>query len=210
MTRKKSKFLTFCCSLIPGAGEMYLGFLKQGISIMAAFGAVYVVGGIIFPPLTTFCAVIWFYSFFHTHNLNSLPDEEFYAIQDDFLIHASQLADGKTVLLNQYRKLTAAVLILLGISIILNNVNDFIFYFAYDIIRLPDSVLDLMSWFSRRLPQTIAAVAIIIAGSCLIRNKKQELDESISLPPGLPMEEAVPESDEGASPGEKPETDAAT
>ena len=30
MTRKKGKFLTFCCSLIPGAGEMYLGFLKTG------------------------------------------------------------------------------------------------------------------------------------------------------------------------------------
>lgn len=188
MTRKKSRFLTFCCSLIPGAGEMYLGFLKQGVSIMSAFVIVYAIGGFIFPPLTVFCAVIWFYSFFHTHNLNGLPDEEFYAIQDDFLLHASQLVNGKTLLLNQYRNLTAAVLILLGLSIILNNINDFIFYFAYDVIRLPDGVLDLLSWFTNRLPQTIAAIAIIIAGSCLIRNKKQELDENASLPPALPME----------------------
>ena len=65
MTRKKSRFLTFCCSLIPGAGEMYLGFLKQGVSIMSAFVIVYAIGGFIFPPLTVFCAVIWFYSFFH-------------------------------------------------------------------------------------------------------------------------------------------------
>ena len=37
MTKKKGKLLTFCWSLIPGAGEMYLGFFKQGISLMAAF-----------------------------------------------------------------------------------------------------------------------------------------------------------------------------
>ena len=37
MSRKKSGFLTFCCSLLPGAGEMYLGFLKQGASIMTLF-----------------------------------------------------------------------------------------------------------------------------------------------------------------------------
>lgn len=30
MTKKKGKLLTFCWSLIPGAGEMYLGFFKQG------------------------------------------------------------------------------------------------------------------------------------------------------------------------------------
>ena len=37
MTKKKSGFLTFCFSLMPGAGEMYMGFMKQGVSIMAFF-----------------------------------------------------------------------------------------------------------------------------------------------------------------------------
>ena len=55
MTKKKSKFFTFCCSLIPGAGEMYLGFLKQGISIMTTFFLIFVVAGILFPPLISFC-----------------------------------------------------------------------------------------------------------------------------------------------------------
>ena len=34
MNRRKSRFWTFICSLIPGAGEMYLGFLREGVSIM--------------------------------------------------------------------------------------------------------------------------------------------------------------------------------
>jgi hypothetical protein len=34
---KKSKFLTFLLSLIPGAGHMYLGLLNKGLSIMVIF-----------------------------------------------------------------------------------------------------------------------------------------------------------------------------
>ena len=37
MTRKKRGFWTFIFSLIPGAGEMYLGFMKRGVSTMLVF-----------------------------------------------------------------------------------------------------------------------------------------------------------------------------
>ena len=37
MTKKKSGFLAFCFSLLPGAGEMYMGFMKHGVGIMALF-----------------------------------------------------------------------------------------------------------------------------------------------------------------------------
>ena len=176
MTKKKSRFLTFFCSLIPGAGEMYLGFLKQGISIMCMFALLLAVGEIIFPPLSVFGAVIWFYSFFHTHNLNSLPDDEFYAIQDDFLIHSYQLARLKAVLLGRYRKVTAIVLILLGFSILWDNVNDFFMHFASDVLHISWQFLGVVDWFSRRLPRNLTAVVIILAGFYLIRNKKRELD----------------------------------
>lgn len=46
MTKKKSGFLTFCFSLMPGAGEMYMGFMKQGVSIMAFFWLLIFFGGI--------------------------------------------------------------------------------------------------------------------------------------------------------------------
>lgn len=175
MTRKKSRFLTFCCSLLPGAGEMYLGFLKQGVSIMTLFLLLFAVGGIIFPPSVSFCSVVWFYSFFHTHNLNSLPDDEFYALEDEYLIHLSQIAKGKDVLLNQYRRLFAIVLILLGVSMIWNRINDFLMYVVYDVLSLPTDILNIFLWFTSSLPQVIIALAIIAAGIYLIRNKKKEL-----------------------------------
>ena len=37
MTKKKSSFLTFCFSFLPGAGQMYMGFMKRGISLMSSF-----------------------------------------------------------------------------------------------------------------------------------------------------------------------------
>ncbi|MDO4330520.1 MAG: hypothetical protein Q4C66_14465 [Lachnospiraceae bacterium] len=178
MTRKKGKFITFCCSLFPGAGEMYLGFLKQGISIMGLFFLLFSVGGIIFPPSVTFCAVIWFYSFFHTHNLNSLPDDEFYAIEDDFLIHLHQLGTWREILFYRYRRVTAVVLILLGFSIVWSNVNNFFMYFVSDVLHVSGEILEMFSWFSRMLPQTIAAILIMAAGIYLIRSKKQDLEES--------------------------------
>mgnify|MGYP000447103866 CR=1 FL=1 len=41
MQKQKKGFLLFISSLIPGAGEMYMGFFKQGISIMTLFSGYY-------------------------------------------------------------------------------------------------------------------------------------------------------------------------
>ena len=44
MQKQKRGFWLFIFSLIPGAGEMYMGFKKQGISIMLLFWGVFAVG----------------------------------------------------------------------------------------------------------------------------------------------------------------------
>ena len=45
MQKQKRGFLLFISSLIPGAGEMYMGFFKQGISIMTLFLAIIAIAG---------------------------------------------------------------------------------------------------------------------------------------------------------------------
>ena len=80
MTKKKNRLFTFFCSLIPGAGEMYLGFFKHGISVMSLFFLLLFCSGILFPPLMFLSPVLWFYSFFHVNHLITLTDEEFYMI----------------------------------------------------------------------------------------------------------------------------------
>ena len=44
MQKQKHGFWLFIFSLIPGAGEMYMGFKKQGLSIMLLFWGVFAVG----------------------------------------------------------------------------------------------------------------------------------------------------------------------
>ena len=111
MTRQKNKLLTFLWSLIPGAGEMYLGFFKMGTSLMALFLLLLAFSGFLnFYVLSLLSPVVWFYSFFHTNNLNSLPDEEFYALEDDYLIHVSSIRAG-TSFFRSHRRFTAGCLI---------------------------------------------------------------------------------------------------
>ena len=50
MINKKNRLFTFFFSLIPGAGEMYLGFYKSGASIMLLFGLGLALFGSLFPP----------------------------------------------------------------------------------------------------------------------------------------------------------------
>ena len=84
MVSKKNGFFRFLWSFIPGAGEMYMGFMKQGVTLMAVFAGIIAVAiamnmVFFFFPLP----IIWFYSFFHVHNLASMSDEDFYAQEDN-------------------------------------------------------------------------------------------------------------------------------
>lgn len=86
MTRQKGKFLTFCFSMMPGAGHMYLGFMKQGLSLMIMFAALCAISmWLEAGPLLLFAPIIWFYSFFDVINKNSLEPEEFYELEDHFI-----------------------------------------------------------------------------------------------------------------------------
>lgn len=202
MTNKKNKFFTFCCSLIPGAGEMYLGFYKMGLSLMILFGLLTAVAGFFNLPASLFLLpAIWFYSFFHVHNLNSLPDEEFYALEDDWLFNIG--SDELTVdkLLHKYRKALAYLLIFFGISIIWN-----LFYsLLIRILRMfyiSDEFFSLIRNISYSIPQTVAGIIIIYIGVQLIKGKKEDLDQEhdpiIPSPPYVEYKE-IKETEEDNS-----------
>ena len=68
--QRKSGFLTFCFACLPGAGEMYLGYMKRGLSVMLAFwGLIFVASLLNMGILGILAPVIWAYSFFDTFNL---------------------------------------------------------------------------------------------------------------------------------------------
>lgn len=170
MTRKKSGFLTFCFSLIPGAGEMYMGFMKQGISIMAFFWLlIFLAAFFSMGPLLFILPILWCYSFFNVHNIRGMSDEEFYALEDDYLFHLNENAFWGR-LKGKQSNLLAVVLIIIGVVIMWNRLAD---YFRW---LLPDSIY----WYIMDdIPQLLIAVLLIWCGIYLIRGKKKQLDGEV-------------------------------
>lgn len=178
MIRKKNGFFVFCCSLIPGAGEMYMGFMKRGISLMSLFFLlIFLATWLRFDTLLFAIPIIWFYGFFHTHNLRSMPEEEFYAMEDTY-IDFPGFFHSKKLLQQKYHKIFAITLILIGVSILWNNMWNLLWQvipdmYYYEISRILDSI-----------PQIIIGIAIIVLGVYLIRGKNRELNETLE---GLPV-----------------------
>lgn len=171
MIRKKSSFLTFCFSLLPGAGQMYMGFMKRGTSLMSAFFLlIFFSSWLSLGPLMLAMPVIWFFAFFDALNLKAMPDDEFYAMEDAFILIPEFAKDKALAFQSKYRQVVAGVLIIIGISILWNNLYDILDRF------LPDRVSEFIWRLGHYFPQLVVGIAIIAFGVYLISGKKKSLD----------------------------------
>ena len=174
MTKQKHGCLLFLASLIPGAGEMYMGFRKQGVSIMLlfwgvlAFGSITGIGWLIF-----FLPILWLYSFFNVHNLKSLSEDDFYSVEDTYILHLDQFI-GTDGAIKKHSTVAAVLLIIFGVAILWNNVTDILYWL------FPGFLRDFLSTIFYQLPGTVIAIAIIAAGVYLLRSGKQEADEELA------------------------------
>lgn len=176
MTKKKSGFGLFICSLMPGAGEMYMGFMKMGLSLMALFLLVFGIGNLLDSNIFLLAdMLIWFYSFFHVHNIAGMPDDQFAALQDDYLIHTADLKRMGMKGNNAYRKIMAAVLIFLGVVLLWKDV---VFHLIRKYLGLSDTVKDILWDVNDLLPKLVISIVIIVLGIRMIRGKKKELEEN--------------------------------
>lgn len=172
MTRKKSGFLTFIFSFLPGAGEMYMGFMKQGITLMGAFFLlIFLATWLNIGALLFVLPVLWCYGFFHVHNLRCMPDEEFYAVEDDYLFHLDQILPAGRRMEKYNRNVLALILIVIGVAILWDSLGDFIRWF------LPSYWAGWYWGVTNRVPKLIISVALILGGVWLVRGKKRQLDE---------------------------------
>ena len=65
---KKNALLTFIFACIPGAGQMYYGYMKRGTSLLVYF-CLFIMLGTIISPLVVGVAVVYMFSFFDTYDL---------------------------------------------------------------------------------------------------------------------------------------------
>lgn len=171
MIKRKSKFLNFWISMIPGAGQMYLGFMKQGISLLTLCCVLTLLSiWLEFGGLMILFPIIWFYSFFDSINKNSLCDEDFYALEDDYCFHMDEISSSMNHLLQgKYKLIAAALLIFIGADMLLNNFN------YYLTALLGWEIASRFQIYTDRLPQLVFSIVIILIGLYLIKGKKEEL-----------------------------------
>ena len=84
---KKNGILTLLFACIPGAGQMYQGYMKRGLSLITMFCLFIIVGSATgLEALVVGCIVVYMYSFFDTFNLRAQIIAE-NAPADDYLVH---------------------------------------------------------------------------------------------------------------------------
>lgn len=171
MIMQKKGFLLFLCSLIPGAGELYMGFKKRGVSMMAIFWGIVAlacVSGLEWFALAL--PVVWAYSFFQVHNLKSLPEEVFYLQKDEYAFHFGYVLEHKREMLKKYRVVIAAVCILLGGSVLFHTFGDILYYLL--LMHLADS----FAMVSGMIKNAVVAVVFLGGGIYLAVNKEKWQD----------------------------------
>ena len=65
---KKNALLTFIFACIPGAGQMYYGYMQRGLSLITLFCASFMLGALAGPLVVTMF-IVWMFSFFDTYDL---------------------------------------------------------------------------------------------------------------------------------------------
>jgi TM2 domain-containing membrane protein YozV len=171
MIKKKNKFLTFVFSMLPGAGQMYLGFMKIGLSFMSVFFFLIFLSSLFDTGQLLFIApLIWFYSFFDCTNRASLNEEQLLLLEDKYLFSLDKLVKIDKDIFEKRRLIVGGVLLFLGVYLVIDNAMNILEpYMSRQIYNIIDHLM-------RQAPQVIIGVAIVALGVRLIMGKKRECE----------------------------------
>ena len=172
---KKNGFLTFIFACIPGAGQMYYGYMQRGLSLITMFIACFIVGAII-NPLAALAIIVWMYSFFDTYDLvrhlaAGDPKEDGLLLVDNF--------DDVKKLIPQHTKLVGWGLIGFGVwamyDLLIGNwlytllTNVLGYGYAWDIIN--------------GIPNLVVGGLLVFAGFKLLNMHPAKKNSDDELPP---------------------------
>lgn len=187
MKNKKSRFWTFVFSFCPGAGHLYMGFMKMGLSFLLGFmGSIALVNLTGLDVLAVFSVVIYIYAFFHANNIASLSDEQFYALEDEYLLGFDGIGAARLNLDRKSRGIAAVVLILIGISMLW----DVGFGMLQNYIGPNNPVIKFFYYTMwNDVPRILIAIAVIWFGFVLLRGKKLSFEDENVQEPAMRIEQ---------------------
>lgn len=170
MKKKKSKFWLFIFSLCPGAGHMYMGFMRMGISLLLGFMVLLMVVSITgISAFSVLPMVLYVYSFFHANNIGGLDDESFEALEDEYLFGLHNIGSQQVKIDQKGKKVVAVVLIVIGLYMLWNVV----FGLLRDFFGWNNPIIKAMYYMvTDDVPRVAIGIAIIWFGVVLLRGKK--------------------------------------
>ena len=169
---KKNGILTLLFACIPGAGQMYQGYMKRGLSLITMFCLFIILGSTTgLDALVVGCIVVYMYSFFDTLNLRAqLAAEK--APEDDYLVHFDPQDKRLARLMMDSHKLVGWCLIATGAliayeQIIMNTLGDILWRWGQKapVWRAIYLVMD-------QLPEVVLCVVLILCGIWLVRGPR--------------------------------------
>ena len=172
---KKNAFLTFIFACIPGAGQMYYGYMKRGTSLLVYF-CLFIMLGAIISPLVVGVAVVYMFSFFDTYDLirHMAAGEP----KEDSLLVLGNYEEVKK-LLPQHNRLIGWGLVGIGVWALYDTfISNWLYTllcnlvgngYAYDIIT--------------GIPNVVIAALLIFAGLKLLGLHPEKKNRDDELPP---------------------------
>lgn len=169
---KKNGILTLLFALIPGAGEMYQGYMKRGLSLITMFCLSVALGAWMGIEIFYIGApILYMYSFFDTFNLRAQISMGT-APEDDYLVHFDPQDKRLARMLMDSHKLVGWCLIAIGAliayeQIIMNTLGDILWRWGQKapVWRAIYLVMD-------QLPEVVLCVALILCGIWLVRGPR--------------------------------------
>ena len=168
--KMKNAILTFFFAFCPGAGQMYQGYMKRGLSLITMFCLFFGAGSLL-DVLVIGCAIVCMYSFFDTFNLRAQIAAGT-AQEDDYLVHINWNDRRMDQFMADSHKLVGWGLIALGVLVAYQNVlmktlGDLVWRWGQSnaFFRALYLVMDA-------LPEIVVCVALIICGVWLVRGPK--------------------------------------
>lgn len=167
---KKNGILTFLFAFVPGAGQMYQGYMKRGLSLITLF-FLCIMAGMLLEPLVLTALIVWMYSFFDTFNLRA----QFIAgtaPADDYLVHFNTKDTRLTLFFRDSHKLVGWGLIALGAMVAYQNIIMRVFGDVMWRWGQNNPVFRAIYLMLDELPQIVTCVALIVCGLWLVRGPK--------------------------------------
>lgn len=167
--RNKNRFLTFFWACVPGAGEMYLGYMKRGLSLMTFFwGIVMISVAFNFDAILMLLPVVWAYAFFDTFNLRA-HEQEGTSETDDYIVDVSRFGSEEwNDMIRRNHAVIGAAMIFVGASALYKQMIN---SFGWSLSKVMWQILNI-------LPSMAIAGLLIWLGVRLMRteNNKQPED----------------------------------